>query len=149
MIFHLAQINISRLVAPIDDPRIAEFVARLDEINELAESSPGFVWRLKDDSNSAVNIQPFDDPMIIVNMSVWENMEDFKKFVYRTDHVEVLKKRANWFKKMDKSALAMWWIKPGDFPGPQEGRRRLEYLWERGETPFAFTFRRLFSPEVH
>ncbi|MDX2066928.1 MAG: DUF3291 domain-containing protein [Haliscomenobacter sp.] len=141
---HLAQINIGRLLAPIDDPLITDFVRQLDDINALAESSPGFVWRLKDDtSNDATSINVFGDPLIIVNMSVWESIEDLKYFAYKSAHVQVFRDRARWFEKMDVAHMALWWVPVGTMPTAEEGRDRLLFLREKGESEWAFTFRSL------
>src|SRR5216684_3596979 len=102
MTFHLAQINIARLIAPLDDPKIAEFVAQLDPINALADRAPGFVWRLQSSSGNATDIAYNDDPFVIVNMSVWESIEALHDFAYRSNHAKVFRDRAKWFEKMDK-----------------------------------------------
>lgn len=145
-IYHLAQINIGRLRAPIDDPMIAGFVARLDEINALAEGSPGFVWRLKTDEGNATNLRPYEDERIIVNMSVWESIEQLKEYVYRSAHAEVLKQRREWFEKFDGAFVAMWWIEAGHIPTVEEAKQRLDHLYKHGESEFAFSFRNLFPP---
>lgn len=105
--YQLAQINIAKLVSPIDSPPIADFVADLDRINLLAERSKGFIWRLKDETGNATHINPFNDALLIVNISVWESVEDLKQFVYRSDHVEVYIKRAKWFEKMPEAYTAL------------------------------------------
>ena len=141
---HLAQINIGRLLAPIDDPLIADFVRQLDDINALAESSPGFVWRLKDDtSNDATSINVFGDPLIIVNMSVWESIEDLKNFAYKSAHVQVFRDRVRWFEKMEVAHMALWWVPVGTMPTAEEGRDRLLHLRENGESEWVFTFKSL------
>lgn len=143
---HLAQINIGRLLAPIDYPLIADFVRQLDDINALAESSPGFVWRLKDDtSNDATSINVFGDPLIIVNMSVWESIEHLKNFAYKSAHVQVFRDRARWFEKMEVAHMALWWVPVGVMPTAEEGRDRLLFLRENGESERAFTFRSLVN----
>jgi hypothetical protein len=140
----LAQINIAKLLAPIDDPLIADFVADLDRINALAEGSPGFVWRLKDDNNNATSFNPFQDPLIIVNISVWENLESLKNFAYRSDHLEVFMKRVKWFERMQTEHLALWWIEAGQFPSAEEAKDRLLYLREHGPSAQAFNFGKTF-----
>ena len=140
----LAQINIARLLAPIDDPLVAGFVAQLDTINTLAESSNGFVWRLKDESGNATDINPFDDPMLIVNMSVWESVEDLKSFAYHTDHIKVFKDRAKWFEKPSDAHMVLWWIPQGEFPSVEEAKDRLMHLRKHGESDYAFSFRKIF-----
>ena len=123
MTHHLAQINIARLLAPIDDPRIADFVAQLDEINKLAEQSPGFVWRLKSDSGNATDVVFNDDPFVIVNMSVWESIEALRGYAYTSKHVDVFRRRAEWFEKMDKPQYCLWWVPGGGTfrPSPRRG----------------------------
>ena len=145
---HLAQINIGRLVAPIDDPRIAEFVAQLDPINALAERSPGFVWRLQSSSGNATDIAYNDDPFVIVNMSVWESIAALRDYVYQSGHTHVLKDRAKWFEKMDKGHYCLWWIPVGHIPTVAEGRERLEHYQLYGATQHSFWFSKLFpQPE--
>jgi len=123
----LAQINIGRLVAPIDDPRIAEFVAQLEEVNALADSSLGFVWRLKSDSGNATDISYSEDPFVIVNMSVWESIESLKQFTYGSRHLSVFRDRQKWFEKMTLPHYCLWWVPDGHVPSVKEGRERLEH----------------------
>jgi heme-degrading monooxygenase HmoA len=138
---HLAQTNIGRLVAPIDDPRIRGFVEQLDSINKLADESPGFVWRLQSQSGNATDILYSDaDPSIMLNMSVWESLEALKAYVYRSRHVHVLKDRPQWFEKMDLPHYCLWWVPVGDIPTVAEGRERLEHFQAHGESPYAFWF---------
>lgn len=142
--FHLAQVNIGRLVAPIDDPQIAAFVAQLDAINALADRRPGFVWRLKDGSGKATAIPAFADPQMIINMSVWESFEALRDYTYRSDHTKVLTRRRAWFEKIDRPHLALWWVPAGMLPSIGDAMRRLEHLATHGPTPEAFTFRDRF-----
>jgi Domain of unknown function (DUF3291) len=146
--YQLAQINIAQLLAPIDSPLLADFVADLDRINALAESNPGFVWRLKEESGNATSIDPFNDTSLIVNVSVWESVEHLKQFAYRSDHVEVFMKRAKWFSRMQEAHVALWWIKAGAYPTPEEARDRLLYLRAHGESPEVFSFKQLFDAPV-
>ena len=139
--FHLAQVNVSRLAAPIDSPELAGFVARLDEVNALAEAAPGFVWRLKDDAtNNATSVPIYDDRMIIVNLSVWESIEALRAFTYSGAHLAVLKQRHGWFSQMRDAAMAMWWIPAGHVPTVAEARERLDHLRAHGPTAQAFPF---------
>ncbi|GAC1632035.1 MAG: DUF3291 domain-containing protein [Candidatus Acidiferrum sp.] len=148
MDYHLAQINIARLLAPIDDPRIADFVAQLDGINALAETSPGFVWRLKSESGNSTDIIYNDDPFVIPNMSVWKSVAELRDFAYRSQHLLVFKDRAKWFEKMDKPHYCLWWIPAGHIPTVAEGRARLEHYQMHGPTQHSFWFSRLFpEPE--
>lgn len=147
MKFHLAQLNIARMLAPIDSPVMADFVANLERINTLAEKSPGFVWRLKDDSNNATSIRVFDDDFLIVNMSTWENVDALFNYVYKSDHVEIFKRRAEWFEKMTDMHMVLWYVPEGSNPTVSEAVARLTYLRLNGETPYAFSFKKRFSPE--
>lgn len=143
----LAQVNIARLRAPLDDPMIVDFVAGLDRINALAESTPGFVWRLKDEGGNATEIAWDDDPSVIVNMSVWESLKALRGFTYRSGHTEFLKRRREWFERLDVF-MALWWVPAGHGPTVQEARERLEHLQKHGPTPHAFTFAQPFGAEV-
>ena len=145
MKYHLAQINIGRLVAPTDDPRIADFVAQLAPINALADASPGFVWRLQSSYGNAMDISYDGDPSINVNMSVWESVEALREYVYKSDHLKVLRDRAKWFEKMDKPFACLWWVPVGHIPTVAEGRERLEHYQQSGATPFSFWFSRLYT----
>ena len=138
--FRIAQINIARLLAPLDDPLIAGFVARLDEINALAESMPGFVWRLQTDEGDATTLRPYQDDLIIVNMSIWETPEQLRDFVYRSMHVEVMKQRKSWFERFDGMYYALWWVPAGHIPSVEEAKERLELLRTQGESARAFSF---------
>ncbi len=147
MKYELAQINIGRILGPIDGPIMAEFVANLDRINALADGSKGFIWRLKDESNSATSISPFEDDYIIVNMSVWSSLDDLFEFTYQSAHVEIFKRRKEWFSKMTDMHMAFWYIPEGSIPTVEEAKERLAYLNKHGETPYAFTFKGRFSAE--
>ena len=144
---HLAQINIGRMRGPLDGPVMGGFVARLDEINALADGSPGFVWRLQTDAGNATYLRPYDDDRIIINMSVWETVEDLRSFVYSERHAEVLRQRLDWFEKLEAAVVALWWIPAGHIPSIDEAKKRLAHLQEHGPTPFAFSFRSVFPPD--
>jgi len=144
MNFHLAQINIARLIAPIDDPKIAGFVVQLDPVNALADAAPGFVWRLQSASGNATDIVYNDDPFVIVNMSVWESVQALRDFVYNSKHIDVFRQRVKWFEKMDKPHYCLWWVPAGHIPTVAEGRERLEHYQQFGPTPFSFWFSKLF-----
>jgi Domain of unknown function (DUF3291) len=140
----LAQINIARLVAPVDDPRIAEFMAQLDEVNALAEQSWGFVWRLKSGSGNATDIAYNDDPFVIVNMSVWRSIESLKQFTYGSRHLAVFRDRQKWFEKMDLPHYCLWWVADGHEPSVAEGRERLEHYQKHGASSYSFWFSQCF-----
>lgn len=142
--YHLAQINVARARAPLDSPVMKEFMDAIDEINTLGEGSPGFVWRLKTDSGNATEIRAYDDPRMIVNVTVWESLEALRDFAFKTHHGDYFKRRAEWFEKMDTPSLALWWIPAGATVDEVEGKRRLEILAKHGPTPEAFTFRDRF-----
>jgi len=142
--YHLAQINIARMLAPIDDPLMAEFVAQLAPVNALADQSPGFVWRLQSESGDATSIKVYDDDLIIVNLTVWESPEALREFVYKSDHSGALRDRKRWFQKFDGPYYALWWIPAGQLPSIEESRQRLEHLRQHGDSAYAFSFKHLF-----
>jgi hypothetical protein len=146
---HIAQVNIARMHAPLDDPIMAGFVARLVEINVLADRSPGFIWRLQTEEGDATYLRPYNDDRILFNLSVWETIEHLKEYVYRTAHGEVMRQRRQWFEKFGGMYMALWWIEAGHIPSVVEAKVRLEYLQEHGETAHAFTFKRTFPPTEH
>lgn len=137
---HLAQLNIAQLRAPIDSPELADFVALLPEINGLAERSPGYVWRLQDESGDATALRPFE-PDIIVNLTVWQSVESLRGFVYRTAHLEPMRRRRDWFVPVDRHHLVLWWIPAEILPTIAEAAERLDLLRRSGPSPEAFTLR--------
>ncbi|MGH2634618.1 MAG: DUF3291 domain-containing protein [Actinomycetota bacterium] len=142
--WHLAQVNVAVLRAPLDDPRLAGFVEMLDPINALADRAPGFVWRLQTEDGDATAIRPFDDERIIVNLSAWKSVEALGEFAFATRHVDVLRRRREWFEQMSEAYVALWWIPAGTTPTVDEARTRLTILRERGPSPEAFTLREPF-----
>jgi hypothetical protein len=146
--YHIAQVNIGRVKASVEDPIMAGFVARLDEINALAERSPGFVWRLQTSEGNATYFRPYpEDDRILINMSVWETIESLRHYVYQTAHAELLRQRQAWFEKFAGSYTALWWVPAGHRPGMDEATKRLAYLEKHGPTQFAFTFKTTFAPD--
>jgi hypothetical protein len=143
---HLAQLNVGRLRAPMDDPIIDDFRLNLDRINALAELSPGYVWRLQDDSGNATSIKPFDDDLEIINLTVWSSIDALADFAYRSGHVEFLRRRRDFFEAPSQPILCLWWIPEGTTPTVEEAIIRLEHLRAHGPTPSAFTFRTRFEP---
>ena len=147
--WHLAQINIGRLVAPYGDPRVQPFFDALDRVNLLAEESPGFVWRLKGEGNNATDLQPAADPLPIPNTSVWVDAVSLFQFVYRTAHTEVIIRRREFFERFEGSYQALWWVPAGSLPTINDGLSRLWHLDRFGPTPRAFTFKKRFpSPNA-
>jgi len=142
--FHIAQVNIALPLAPVDTPLLAEFVAALDPINAIADRSPGFVWRLATEDGNATAIRPFEDERLLVNMSVWETLDDLAAFVYRSGHTAVMRRRREWFERI-AFHIALWWVPAGQLPSVSDAVVRLAHLEEHGATPYAFTFRRRFD----
>ena len=141
--FHIAQLNIGRARGAVDGPVMAEFMALLDPVNAVADASPGFVWRLQTDDGNATALRPYEDDRMIVNMSVWESIEDLAAFVYRSGHVDVMRRRREWFEPM-KPYMVLWWVPAGQLPTVEEAKERLAHLRDHGPTPFAFTFNARF-----
>ena len=138
----LAEINIARMKGVnIQDPVMLEFVENLDRVNAIAENSEGFVWRLKDENNNATAFNPYQDEQVIINISVWENIEMLEKFMYQTLHVEFLKRRKEWFQTFGKIYTALWWIPAGQFPTIREATEKLTYLQEHGPSLQVFDFK--------
>ena len=143
---HLAQLNIGRLRAPMDDPIIDDFRRNLQRVNRLAEVSPGYVWRLQDDSGDATSIKPFSDDLEIINLTVWESIDALADFTYRSDHVELLHRRRDFFEAPSQPILCLWWVPEGTIPTVDDAIARLEHLRTHGPTPTGFTFRQRFEP---
>lgn len=146
MKYHLAQLNIALAIAPLDTPIMEGFTSKLDEINALAESSTGFIWRLKEESGDATAIQAFTDPLMIVNMSVWESLEALKEYVFHSDHVAIMRQRKKWFKPLKEASIVFWWIPVGHKPTVEEAKERLELLRTQGANEKAFNFKMIFPP---
>jgi hypothetical protein len=143
--YQLAQLNIGELRAPLDSPQLKDFVDNLDGVNALAESSPGFVWRLKGDGNDATSLRPYESDKIIVNMSVWRDVASLRAFVYDSAHVAIMKRRREFFTRMVKAYMVLWWVPAGHEPTVAEAVAKLEHLRVHGTTPEAFTFAEAFS----
>ncbi|MEL0608834.1 MULTISPECIES: DUF3291 domain-containing protein [Vibrio] len=141
----LAQLNIALAKYPLDAPEIKEFVDNLELVNGIAESSEGFVWRLKDESGDATNIQAFDDPNMIVNMSVWDSVDSLKNFMFRTHHRDFMRRKGDWFHRLPEDTYVLWWIEADHIPTLEEAIERLEHLREIGDSPYAFTFKTNFT----
>jgi GNAT superfamily N-acetyltransferase len=144
---HVAQINIGTMVAPTDDPRVAEFMDALERVNAVADAAPGFVWRLQTESGNATEIQMFPNPLTLVNMSVWETVDALKAYVYRTEHMEFFRRRAAWFEH-DAKRVAIWHVPAGTIPQLDEAVRRVEFLERNGASPYAFGFAKPQVPLV-
>jgi hypothetical protein len=143
---HLAQLNVALGKAVIDSPEMTEVVANLEPINALADAQPGFVWRLQDESGDATSIRAYDDGRMIVNLSVWESIEALWSFVYDSGHLEVMRRRREWFQRLPTAYVVLWWVREGHIPTVDEAIVRLDHLEEHGPSPQAFTFKRRFAP---
>jgi len=139
---HLAEFNIARIRYPLDDPRMADFVNNVDRVNGLADTIPGFVWRLQDESGHAMNMTVYDDPRILPNLTVWENVEALERFVWQTLHRRFYGRREEWFEKIE-TPLVLWWIPEGHRPTMAEGVDRLDHLKANGPSDYAFGWERL------
>lgn len=144
--YQLAQINIATAKGSMNSELMKSFVDRLDEINRLADQSPGFIWRLQTEAGDATSIQAFDDPDIIVNMSVWESIEALKNYVYKSMHIELIRGKDSWFNKPISVYQVLWWVPVGYLPSTDEGKQKLEYLQKNGPSKDAFTFAKPFKP---
>ena len=144
--YQLAQLNIGIIRGPMDSPVMAAFAANLERINALAESSAGFVWRLQTPEGNATAIRPFENENMLINMSVWEDADSLRKFVYRSAHSGVLRRRYEWFEKISEAILVLWWVPRAHRPSVEEAIARLELLRRKGPHPEAFTFRATYPP---
>jgi len=142
--WHLAQLNIARAIAPLDAPPLADFVAALDRVNALAEASDGFVWRLIGDGGDATSVRVDGDPDVIVNLTVWQSVEALFDFTYKSGHIEIMRRRREWFEAAAAPYLVLWWVPAGHVPTLDEALARLAHLRGHGPTAHAFTFKRRF-----
>ena len=145
--FHLAQVNIGRPRGEMTDPVMAEFVARLPELNALADRTPGFVWRLQTEDGDATAIRPYDDPMVLINLSVWTDFDALRTYVFQSDHAAVMRRRREWFERFERVYVALWWVPAGHRPPVAEAVARLAHLEQHGPTPFAFGFSSPFGAD--
>lgn len=144
---YIAQFNISIEKVPLDNPVMKDFVDSLARVNQSADDSEGFVWRLHDETGNATAMRVFDDQRIIFNLSVWKSIELLKRFVYDNQHMSILKRRREWFETNAKRSYVLWWIPETHRPSIEEAKTRLFHLQDKGPTPFAFTFDQVVPPE--
>ena len=144
---HVAQVNVARALAPIDAPALRGFVEGLAPINALADRSPGFVWRLQTEAGDATAIRPYEDERVMVNLSVWRSLPELWDFVYATEHLDVMRRRREWFERFESTYLGLWWVSAGEIPTVDDAKLRLASLDEHGPTAYAFTFKKRFDPE--
>jgi hypothetical protein len=143
---HLAQVNVMRLKAPLESAQLQPFVAALDPVNALADGAPGFVWRLQSEEGDATAFRMFGDDMLLVNMSTWTSLEALTDYVYRTAHVEIMRRRREFALPIAEAYVALWWVRAGDRPTVAQAEERLRYLRKNGPSPFAFGVRAPFPP---
>lgn len=144
--FQLAQVNVARLRAPLDAPQIKDFVDGLAPLNALAEHSPGFAWRLQDEAGDATGIAYDPNPLLIVNLSVWRDVESLRAYAHSGPHLDYLKRRREWFENLATPHFCLWWTRTGVYPDPEEARARLKLLETGGAGAAAFTFTRVYGP---
>jgi len=142
--YELAQLNVARMKEPLESPSMVDFVDNLDRINAVAESSPGFVWRLKTEEGDATALRPMGEDTL-VNISVWKDVASLNKYVYQSAHVEIMRRRKEWFERMKEAWVVLWWVPRGHRPTVQEAIAKLELLRAKGPTEQAFTFKRAFA----
>lgn len=142
--YELAELNIARLKAPLESPLLADFVANLDRVNAIADASDGFRWRLVGDGGNATSLRPFGND-VIVNMSVWRDLESLRKYVNDPSHMEIMKRRREWFVRASEAYAVLWWVAAGHRPTISEAADRLECLRRQGSSPAAFTFSTAFA----
>jgi len=148
MSWELAQLNIAKLLAPIDSPELAGFVAELDRINGIADQSPGFVWRLQSEAGSATDVEHSFGDDFIVNMSVWKSVEDLHSYVYKTAHAKIMSCRKEWFHRMADAYTVLWWVPEGCRPTLTEAEKKLALLKSQGPGPDAFTFKNSYLKPI-
>ncbi len=137
--FHLAEFNVARLRSPLDEPGSAEFVATLDAVNLIAEVSDGFVWRMKDESGRPSSyVVAYDDPHVIVNLTVWVSVESLRHFTYRSGHGAYYRRRREWFQPSSEITTVCWWIPAGELPSLDDAIARLHGLQTRGPSDAGF-----------
>ncbi|HEY7504612.1 MAG TPA: DUF3291 domain-containing protein [Gemmatimonadales bacterium] len=145
--FHLAQVNVGRARGEMTDPVMADFAAALPAINALAERTPGFVWRLQTEDGDATAIRPYDDNRILINLSVWTDLEALRGYVFRSDHATYMRRRREWFERFERIYVALWWVPAGHRPSVAEAVDRLAYLEAHGPTAYAFGFSTPLRPD--
>lgn len=145
--FYLAEFNIARLKAPLDSPLVKEFADFLAPVNQFAEQSPGFVWRLTAPDGAASSYLPpvYDDALIVTNLSVWEDAASLKNFVYNTVHAYFLRSRKKWLEPLTDHQVVLWWVRPNVMPTLEDSMQKLAFLNQNGPTPAAFTLRQMFD----
>ncbi|MGE0599509.1 MAG: DUF3291 domain-containing protein [Dehalococcoidia bacterium] len=143
--YHVAQYNIAWIKAPLDSPEMADFTDNIARINGLAEKSPGFIWRHQTDEGDSTSIRIRDNDRIIINFSVWADVESLFQFAYYTNHADYYRRRREWFTHEDDPFAVLWWVPAGHLPTVEEAEQKLAGLKVSGPTPDAFTFKKRFA----
>jgi hypothetical protein len=145
--YELAEVNIARLKFPLDSPELKDFVEALDPVNAVADAADGFVWRLQSDTGNATDIPVLGDEWLVINMSVWRDMNTLTAFMYQGQHRELLARRREWFERLEEAVTTLWWVPAGHRPTVAEAEERLLHLRAHGATPYAFTLRTSFPAQ--
>jgi hypothetical protein len=140
---HLAQVNVSRLLAPLSSPQLEGFVAAAGPVESAGAAAPGFVWRKHAEVPPGWRTHPFgwdlgDSAGLVVNLSVWESLEALDRFVHEAPHLQALRQRRSWFARHPEATSALWWVREGHRPGLAEAAERLRHLRAHGPTVYAF-----------
>jgi hypothetical protein len=147
--YELAEVNIARMKAPIDDPSFKDFVDALEPVNALADAAPGFVWRLQTEDDNALSIRAFEWDVrgtsgVLINMSVWTSVDTLAAFTFSGEHLAILKRRREWFHRVKDVMTALWWVPGGYRPTPADAEEKIKHLRVHGPTPEAFTLKQHF-----
>ena len=152
MTMHLAELNIGRLVAPTDDPRVKEFMDNLDFINGLGKQMPGFVWMMEglaEPRLSNPDIEIEGDPLMVPNLSVWTDIASLEKFVWGTVHKKFYERREEWFDVLSDMHFVMWWVPEGHEPTLDEALAKLKHRQDHGDSDEAFGWDWLKDAQMH
>ena len=146
--WHVALFNIARAVAPLDDPILAEFMGSLDRINARADQTDGLIWRFQTESGNATEERAYPDDRVIINLSVWRDIESLREFTYRGDHAEIMRRRREWFERMTETYLVLWWVRAGTIPSVSDAKSRLAYVRQFGLSSQGFNFQERYPPPL-
>ena len=133
----LAQYNIALPHWPLDDPRMAEFKDNIDRINRLAERSPGYLWRLLDETGPDAPVFP-DHPTMTFTISAWRDLDSLRHFTWNTLHKRFRLRSAEWFQPWPGPYLALWWVADGHRPNGAEAQAKLDQLARDGPSAEVF-----------
>jgi hypothetical protein len=150
--WHIAQVNIARLIEPLDSERLAGFVSELNPVNASADTAPGFVWRLKTEEGNATSLVAFEwdtsgSAGVITNLSVWESFEALRDFIYSAQHLAVMRQKREWFYQVAEATTALWWIPAGELPTLNAAEEKIKILRNLGPTRESFGLNTIFEPE--